>query len=71
MNIEQALNIIKQAIDISLSNGVFKTTKDVVTIDKAYEIIKSRFQDKEEEVSERSSNENVSKSLEKAVKDSK
>lgn len=43
MNVEQAIQIINQAIDLSLANGTFKTSNDVVVIAKALETLKETF----------------------------
>ena len=43
MNTEQALQVLKQAIDLAVGAGAFKSAQDVSTIAKALEVVLNAF----------------------------
>jgi len=48
MEVNQALEVLDQAINVALSAGAFKSTKDVTVIAHALEVVRQNLSTKEE-----------------------
>ena len=43
MELNQALNVLFQAIDVAVSEGAFKSSRDVATVEQAKQIVAKEF----------------------------
>jgi hypothetical protein len=50
MEVNQALSIIFQAIDVAVASGSFKSSRDVATVEQAKQVVAQALQGEEKEV---------------------